>query len=262
MSSRVSYRAAVTAAALLSCTFACGDEPAQAPPATATARVQGEMELSTETVVRARNPIGPLAVNGEDVGPIVRWVLDKSATAPGADAARDALGDIKLASETVADTLAIRVAAPLSAGGISYASLLTLGIPARTACVIDEAAGETRVSYLLADLEIAGPGPITVSEHTGSCRIAAQGGDVSVHLVLPQNGHCIVSTGAGRITVRVPHSSSAQVSLQAADGVIAVTNLTLTHVVQTSNSLTGVLGSGAGAILLMTGAGDIDLIGY
>jgi hypothetical protein len=262
MTARARRRHAIAAAALLSGALACGEDPATQPPATATARDQSEVVLTVQTVVRARNPIGPILANGENLGPMVRWILDKSVTAPSAHVARGALPHIMFESETIGDTLAVRVAAPLPSGGVSYASLLTLGIPARTACVLDPVAGEARVSYLLADLTIAGAGPVTVSEHVGSCRVESPGGDVSVHMLLPHDSDCIVFTESGRITVRVQRLSSAQVSLRTASGAIAVTNLTLTNVVETPGSLTGVLGLGAGAIRLTTGAGDIELNGY
>jgi hypothetical protein len=193
---------------------------------------------------------------------MVRWILDKSVTAPGADAARAALAFIQLEDEVTVDTLAVRVGAPLPSGGRTYAALLTLGIPARTACVVDEMVGEAHVSYLLADLEVTGSGPVTVSDHTGSCRVATREGDVSVHMRLPLGGACIVSTGAGRIAVRVQRLSSAQVSLRTASGTITVTGLTLTNVVETPGSLTGQLGSGAGEIRLATDGGDIEMSGY
>ena len=254
--------AALLAATLLLSAFACGDSSTQ-PPATATAtgRDQGSITLTTQTAVLAVNPIGPLIVNGESVGPLVRWVLDKSVTAPTPDAARAGLTFIRLHDMAIPDTIGVLVDAPLDTEGRFYSAQLTLGIPARAGCLLG-VAGEARVSYLQSDLEIWGGGPVTVNEHTGSCRIDTISGDISIHLRLPTGGECIATADEGRIALQVQSLASARVSLSTGAGNVTVINLSLTNVVQRPGSLTGILGAGAGEIRLATGGGDVVLIGY
>ncbi len=261
MNRSASRCAAPLAATLLLSAFACGDSSTQ-PPATATGRDQGNITLTTQTAVLAVNPIGPLIVNGENVGPLMRWVLDKSVTAPTPDAARAALTFIRLLDMAIPpDTLGVLVDAPLDTEGRFYSAQLTLGIPARKGCLL-WVAGEARVSYLQSDLEIWSGGPVTVNEHTGSCRIDTISGDISIHLWLPTGGECIATADEGRIALQVQSLASARVSLLTGAGNVTVINLSLTNVVQSSGSLTGILGAGAGEIRLATGGGDVVLIGY
>jgi hypothetical protein len=91
--------------------------------------------------------------------------------------------------------------------------------------------------------------------------------EVDVHQV---NGSIVVEDMAnsvlvkvvnGHIDLRIPTSTSAELSAFVDNGTITWDNLDLVDVVHTNHALTGTLGSGAGVIWLETTNGSIDMIG-
>lgn len=235
-----------------------GCEDSAAPPATLEERESGSFVLGTVTRVHVANEVGPVRVEGESVGPVIRWSIDKRVTAPTAELARDALDGIALHWAAAADSGAVRVVPlPLSATIFGEAAL-SLGVPAATACVIDSLLGEASVRYLQADVGIRGGDPVSVLDHAGNVLVVAQGG-VTVRAILSAPASCVVSSAAGTIDVAVPANTAATVTLAAPGGTISVEGLVLTGVVQTDHSLTGTLGNGDGEIRLAAAAGNVVL---
>ena len=226
---------------------------------TAEERVDGEIALGGGTVVAARNQVGPIFVNGEGLGPKIRWFMNRSASAPTLAEARNLLRNITLTSATEADTLALRVSAPENSTTASYTSLLSLGVPLDAPCRIDQVLGEIFVSSLFADLQIANAGRVTVLQHAGNCRISSSRGDIAVQIALPVQGVCTVSTSSGNVSIVLAANTSARVSCATGDGLISVVGLVLSDVNRTAASLTGTLGSGMGEVQLSTGKGNIEI---
>lgn len=248
-----------SATLLLAAAFLSGGcRESTAPPATLEERESGSFGLGPVTRVRVANDAGPIRLEGEAVGPVVRWTLDKRVTAPTADEARDALDAIGLQWAALADSGTVRVVpSPLSSTIFGEAAL-SLGVPAATRCTIDSLLGPASVRYLQADVAVHGGEPVFVLDHTGNVLVEAEGA-VTVRAALPAPGSCVVSSAAGNIEVAVPVTTSATVTVTAPAGTITVEGLVLTGVVQTDHSLTGTLHGGAGEIRLEAAAGNVAL---
>ena len=244
--------------AVLACILVGCDESTP-PPTTLTERTSGRIAAGAATNVRTGNPIGPIQIEGEDIGPWVRWALDKEVTAPTPDEAQQALTEIVVDSVVAGDSVTARVAQPPVSQTIDYQAFLSLAIPFASHCTVDEVVGDVTVRYLVGNLEVEGGRRVTVVDHVGSCSVAGSGGDVSIRIVLPSTGSCVVTTPTGAIDVSVPAVTSAHVSIVAGDGTITVEGLSLTGVIQTAHTLEGTLGAGEGEIRLETSAGSVVL---
>jgi hypothetical protein len=114
------------------------------------------------------------------------------------------------------------------------------------------------------DLEVAIKqvnGGIRVEDTANSVFVIAVNGSLDSTVSLPPNGEIRLSMVNGNIDLRLPTSTSAELSAFTDQGSITWDNLNLLDVVHTNQSLTGTLGSGAGVIWLETINGNIDVIG-
>ncbi len=250
-----SWRAVVAGlagAAVVAC------DESMAPPISLEERTGGVLALGTASHLRVANGLGPVLVEGESVGPVARWSLDKHVTAPTVVEARTALDALAFDGVVAGDSASAQIVPPPISTTVIAEAVLSLGIPAATRCVVDSVVGEASVRYLSADVSVLDGSPVSVLDHTGNVLVGAEGA-VTIRAVLPLAGACVVSTTEGDIDVAVPEGFSASVSITAGGGTVSVPGLALTDVVQTTHSLLGTLGDGSGVIRLETAAGNVVL---
>ena len=105
-------------------------------------------------------------------------------------------------------------------------------------------------------------GGIHVEDTANSVFVKAMNGSIDSTVSLPLHGEISLSMLNGDIDLRLPTSTSAELSAFVDNGSITWDNLNLPDAVHTTQSLTGTLGGGAGVIWLETTNGNIDVIGF
>ncbi|MBD3287054.1 DUF4097 family beta strand repeat protein [candidate division WOR-3 bacterium] len=110
-----------------------------------------------------------------------------------------------------------------------------------------------------ADLETSN-GEIEVSRHTGKIEGETSNGAITADVVMPVNdGYSRFESSNGRISVAIPDSTGAEVTLRTSLGSIDIIGLNVTVTSQDETYLEGSMGSGTGIIYLKTSNGDVTL---
>ncbi len=105
-------------------------------------------------------------------------------------------------------------------------------------------------------------GHVTVENIENSLLVTVENGSVYGTVALPPGGEIALWTGNGDLDLRIPASTSAELSALVGFGVITWNNLDFLDFAQTERSLTGTLGNGAGLIDLDTRNGNIEVTGF
>jgi len=105
-------------------------------------------------------------------------------------------------------------------------------------------------------------GHVTVDDLGNSLLVTVENGSVYGSVTLPPGGEITLWAGNGDLDLRIPTSTSAELSARVGLGAITWNNLDFTNLVQTSRSLTGTLGAGTGLVDLDTGNGNIVVTGF
>lgn len=105
-------------------------------------------------------------------------------------------------------------------------------------------------------------GHVIVEDLESSLLVRLENGSIYGTVSLPPGGEITLWTGNGDLDLRIPTSTSAELSARVDLGTIAWNNLDFRYPVQTSRSFTGTLGNGAGRIDLDTRIGNIDVTGF
>lgn len=153
----------------------------------------------------------------------------------------------------------------------------------RLTVLVEETAGEILVRTMqpgaldgrryLADYEVTVPGGlavevtqinghVTVEDLENSLLVTVENGSVFGTVNLPPGGEITLWAVNGDLDLRIPTSTSADLSALVGLGAITWDNLDFTNPVQTGRSFTGTLGDGSGRIDLDTRNGNIDINGY
>jgi hypothetical protein len=105
-------------------------------------------------------------------------------------------------------------------------------------------------------------GHVTVEDIEGSLFVGLVNGSIDGTVTLPAGGEITLSTVNGDIDLRIPASTSAELSALVEFGAVTWDNLDLQNAVHLNRSLTGTLGGGAGLVELETGNGNIVVTGF
>ncbi|HEU5360067.1 MAG TPA: DUF4097 family beta strand repeat-containing protein, partial [Candidatus Deferrimicrobiaceae bacterium] len=105
-------------------------------------------------------------------------------------------------------------------------------------------------------------GSVHLSDIVGFVTVSAENGSIDAAVTLPLGAEIMLSTVNGDIDLRIPASTSAELSALVGFGAITWDHLDLLNAVHTSRSLTGTLGDGAGLIDLDTRNGKIHVTGF
>jgi len=227
-------------------------------PNLAEDRLDGEIPLTSGRTLIAENIIGPIIINGEGLGNVVRWFMNRQVM--GEDPVTtlsSQLPNIKLITDQSSESLKCEIHYPRDMSRFRYATLLSLGVPYNIACRINRVDGDLNVLDLGSNLWIQNAHMVKTLRINGSCEIGSLSSD---QMVLPVGGFCKVSAN-GTITLRIPSTTSASLFAQTTSGSVSYTNLAISNINQQQRSLKGKLGDGSGEIRLETARGDIIIDG-
>jgi DUF4097 and DUF4098 domain-containing protein YvlB len=136
-------------------------------------------------------------------------------------------------------------------------------VPSDLAVVVDHVNGHVSVEKIESAIIVeVDNGNVILANISGDATARVVNGNVAGTVTLPPDGEIRFSTVNGDLDVRIPRSTSAELSADVDNGTITWDNLDLMDTVHTTQALTGTLGEGAGLIELETVNGDIDLVGF
>lgn len=160
------------------------------------------------------------------------------------------------------DEIFVQTLQPNNLDGRQYVVNYNITVPDHLAVDVTQVNGHVTVSSIESSLFIeVKNGNVYLSDIIGVATVSVDDGSIDGSVTLPPGGEIMLSTGIGDIDLRVPKSTSAELSALVGFGAITWNNLDLLNAVHTTRSLTGTLGDGSGLIDLDTRNGNIDVTG-
>jgi hypothetical protein len=161
------------------------------------------------------------------------------------------------------DEIFVQTLQPKNMDGRKYFVNYTITVPSDLAVDLYQVNGHVTVldidSSLFVEVE---NGNVNLSDIFGFATVSVDSGRVYGTVTLPPGGEIMLSTVNGDIDLRIPTSTSADLSARVGIGAITWDNLDLLNAVHMTQSLTGTLGDGTGLIDLDTRNGNIDVTGF
>ncbi|MGC8669123.1 MAG: DUF4097 family beta strand repeat-containing protein [Chthonomonadales bacterium] len=126
---------------------------------------------------------------------------------------------------------------------------------------IETVSGDIRMDHAHGNVNVRTvSGDVTAERlEVGTLACQTVSGDVRLHLDHPFSGSFTTTTVSGDVTVRMPAQSHFRFSLTTASGDITCDH-PAAELNKTPNSSTGVVGTGAGQVLIQTRSGDVRLL--
>lgn len=161
------------------------------------------------------------------------------------------------------DEIFVQTVEPKNLVGRQFVVNYNITVPSDIAVDVTQDNGHVTVMDIESSLfvEVAN-GNVYMSDIFGFATVTVDHGSIDGTVTLPPGGEIMISTGIGDIDLRIPASTSAELSALVEFGAITWDNLDLLNVVHTNRSLTATLGDGTGLIDLDTRNGNIDVNGF
>jgi hypothetical protein len=204
-----------------------------------------EVLVEGHSRIRLDGENGAIAITGQPDARSVRVTAELRVGSDTEEDALEGLDQLGVVVTDLADEVSIRTLQPHDNAGRQYVVNYTITIPNDLDVVVDQVNGG-----------------VTVADVESSVDVDVTNGDVDGTVTLPPNGEIRFSTGNGNLDLRIPTSTSATFEAFVDIGSITRENLDLKDVVRTNQSLTGILGDGAGVIRLETTIGNVHVTGF
>jgi hypothetical protein len=223
-------------------------------------RASGSLSLSFVKAIVIENQTGGVVIEGNSDTTKIGWFLDKHVIAESYAAANEVFSNIRVTLKTTNDTAYVTVEIPPAAN--SNNTQLSLTAPNNIPCILRMVDGESNISYLQNNFVGENVASINIVGHTGNCVLNGTGENAAVEMAIPDNGLCRINLDAGNITLKIPSATSSMLSAFSSDGAVFSSGIVIDDLSQSSNSLSGKLGTGNGVIELSTGKGNISIVGF
>lgn len=174
------------------------------------------------------------------------------------------LDDLDISLTEDEHEILIRTIQPERSNGRGYRVEYDLIVPADIEVVALQDNGSILIHDIQDNVDISNEnGDIQVSNITGGVQANVVNGSIEGDISLPLNGVIELETVNGSIELSIPTTTSAYFSASVDSfGSVSIHNLVFTDPISTSQSFTGLLGNGAGSILLGTDIGNIEIFGF
>lgn len=241
----------------------CGDDgPFGVNGFEAQASFSFDIEVTTQTSWRLRGINGQIDVIGVPGLDVIELDGVRRVTSDSRSDAENHLADVRVLIDVFGSEIVIETDQPSGVSERSYIVDYELRVPSDLVSMIVNANGEITVLSLDNTVSVSNAnGNIRVDDTVGSVLVQNGNGNVECEAALPANGTIDLITGNGNINLFIPTSTSALFSANVGNGSITVSNLTLQDQVTTEGSVSGTLGGGQGDIALVTGNGNIVVLG-
>jgi hypothetical protein len=161
------------------------------------------------------------------------------------------------------DEISVQTLQPKYSQGRQYIVNYTITIPSDLAVDVNQINGHVTLKDIENSIFVSVVnGNVIFSNVSKDVTVGVDNGNIDGKLIQPPAGEIRLSAANGNLDLRIPSSTSAELSAQVDNGAITWENLDLTGVLQTDQSLHGTLGDGTWLIDLEAQNGDIDLVGF
>lgn len=255
----------ILAAALL--VTACGDDESgmfrvENTDFSAEEEFTIEVEAADRTTFSLTGVNGTIEVAGEPGATSLRVSGVRRVESESVEDAERSLADLKVEHTATEAGLSVRTVQPERTEGRHYLVDYTVTLPSAFEVTVANVNGATVLQSVEGFVTVDNMnGTISLSDVSGGMKITQKNGPVSASAAVPAGGSIEITTTNGGIGLEIPTSTSATLSARVGLGSISYSNLNLTNLLQTSNSLSGTLRKGSGAILLAASVGEIQITG-
>ena len=219
---------------------------------------KGIIPFSNIKGIDIENSRGGVIIYGSTRTDTLSYILSKTIRAKTNEIALNHFDDIDLHFETETDTLRLSVLYPFDTDYLTPSGYIDLYIPYQMPLAIRSMNEGIYIYYMANDIIVRKvKDHIDIRNHSGSCDIQSEKGDIQIEIALPDSGYCIAKTENGDIKLTIPHETSANIYAKTYSGIINTPNLDILNLIQNNSTLSGTLGTGEGEIFLETRAGNI-----
>jgi len=206
---------------------------------------------------------GEVVVTGQSDATHVIVTAHLSVTAKSRADAELHLDDLDVLVTDDTNEIIIQTIQPEIFDGREYRVQYDIIVPSNFEVITSQVNGSIEIINIENNIDVSNTnGGALLINIVGGIVADVENGGIEGTVVLPANETIDLSTNNGIIDLNIPISTSAEFSATVGIGQINVSNLNILDSVNTNTSLTGTLGNGEGSIVLRTGIGNIEAIGF
>ena len=225
--------------------------------------VDGELAFSEINIVSFTNLNGSIYLSGVYRPDTLGYRMAKNVNAVSRETANAFLADINFGYFIIDDTLVCTITYFDVQKNIQFLGALFVDVPKAMSCYINKAGSVVYSEYLESDIIVnEANGPIEIKNHKGSIFANTTSGNIAIEAIIPVDGFCKALTEDGNIELLIPLNTSATIYAETADGIVSFNGLSIENLTQSTNKVTGILGSAESEIHLTTLSGNIEIIGF
>jgi hypothetical protein len=260
----------------------CEDEKAVSSDCDHYAEEPFEFTVDTRDVVRFRlvGITGEVEITGQPGTEIITITGEKRVGASSVSEASAHLSDIEVDVQDGDDEVLVRTVHHADAGGRCYSVDYVITLPADLEVRVTNQTGtvtviemeDVRASVVTggvtlqdvhgdADIDVT-TGNVTLDDFHGSASADLTTGNLFCQATLPPGGELDLKTVTGQMTVRIPETTSAELTASVATGEINFSNLPLADPNISNTYVSGRLGDGNGMITLQVITGQLNVTGF
>lgn len=244
--------------------FSTGGFTIKDPDVTVNKTVIGDYPVDRPIRVNVEAVSGEVVVTGrEDVNKVM-VTAHLSVSADNLQDAEMQLDNLDILVKDGADEILIQTVQPKAVNGCTYRVEYDIIVPDSLEIVATQTNGTVAILDIQNHVEVFNDnGDVCLFGIVGGMRVDVENGGIESTVALPLNETIDMSTQNGGLVLSMSTSTSAEFSATVSGtGEIVVSNLNIADSVTTGHSLTGTLGNGEGSIVLNTGNGNIEVIGF
>lgn len=222
-----------------------------------------EIPVSAQKHIEIKGINGPISITGRSGITTVKIWGERIVESDSYEDAEQHLESLEVLVSDNHDKISVITDQPSTTHGRNYQVIYNVIIPDNWNVEVENVNGSVEIDSLNANICIGlVNGDIVMTEIVGNIAIGVTNGTVCGKVVLPINGLCVITTVNGQVQLSIPTTTSAELSAKVANGTVSVSNLTLSNMISSRNSVTGTIGGGQGRITVEAVNGIISVNGF
>jgi hypothetical protein len=176
--------------------------------------------------------------------------------------AKEHLQELEVRLTETDNEILVETIQPDKSDGRNYTVHYEIKCPATLAVEIENVTGEVDVQSLknTVDIDLVN-GNVTTRDISANLLVDVTNGYVDSELVLPAGGSSQIKSVNGVIKIKIPQTTSAELSANVTNGRVLVTDLQMNYLVNSPKNIRGILNGGNGHIDVSATNGDIHIQG-
>jgi DUF4097 and DUF4098 domain-containing protein YvlB len=220
-------------------------------------------EIENQTRLRLEGINGNIAITGSSQTDSVIISAQKYVGSESTQDAQAHLSELHVSVTETANEIIVKTIQPDETRGRNYGVDYEITLPQDFTVLVTNVNGGISITSIYESISVVNVnGQVILTDISGSASVSLVNGQIQAEVTLPIGGTIVMATVNGGISLDIPETTSAAFSASVDNGNIQLSNLVLNSPVSTTNSLTGILGSGEGNISLTTVNGGIYVTGF